>query len=48
VLIGATQINEVYERVLAADVWYRFVIDASTPRRLDASTPRRLDASTFA
>ncbi|ALV33902.1 NAD(P)-dependent alcohol dehydrogenase [Streptomyces sp. CdTB01] len=29
-LIGADQINEAYERVLASDVRYRFVIDAST------------------
>ncbi|MBK3628980.1 NAD(P)-dependent alcohol dehydrogenase [Streptomyces asoensis] len=29
-LIGADQINEAYERVLASDVRYRFVIDTST------------------
>ncbi|GAB6903872.1 NAD(P)-dependent alcohol dehydrogenase [Kineosporia succinea] len=29
-VIGADQINEAYERVLASDVRYRFVIDAST------------------
>ncbi|MEV0371179.1 NAD(P)-dependent alcohol dehydrogenase [Streptomyces sp. NPDC050636] len=29
-VIGAEQINEAYERVLASDVRYRFVIDAST------------------
>ncbi len=29
-LIRAEQINEAYERVLASDVRYRFVIDAST------------------
>lgn len=29
-LIDADQINEAYERVLASDVRYRFVIDAST------------------
>lgn len=29
-LIGASQINEAYERVLASDVRYRFVIDAAT------------------
>ena len=29
-LIAADQINEAYERVLASDVRYRFVIDAST------------------
>ncbi|MDO0926037.1 NAD(P)-dependent alcohol dehydrogenase [Streptomyces sp. TG1A-8] len=29
-LIGAEQINEAYERVLASDVRYRFVIDAAT------------------
>ncbi|MGO1594187.1 MAG: zinc-binding dehydrogenase [Ancrocorticia sp.] len=29
-LIGADRINEAYERVLASDVRYRFVIDAST------------------
>jgi uncharacterized zinc-type alcohol dehydrogenase-like protein len=29
-LISANQINEAYERVLASDVRYRFVIDAST------------------
>ncbi|MBD7956440.1 NAD(P)-dependent alcohol dehydrogenase [Microbacterium sp. Sa4CUA7] len=29
-LIGAEQINDAYERVLGADVRYRFVIDAST------------------
>jgi uncharacterized zinc-type alcohol dehydrogenase-like protein len=30
--IGADQINEAYERVLASDVRYRFVIDVSTLR----------------
>ncbi len=29
-LIRADQINEAYERVLASDVRYRFVIDAAT------------------
>ncbi len=29
-VIGAEQINEAYERVLASDVRYRFVIDTST------------------
>ena len=29
-VIAADQINEAYERVLASDVRYRFVIDAST------------------
>ncbi|KES06691.1 alcohol dehydrogenase [Streptomyces toyocaensis] len=29
-LIGATEINEAYERVLASDVRYRFVIDTAT------------------
>jgi uncharacterized zinc-type alcohol dehydrogenase-like protein len=29
-LIPAEQINEAYERVLASDVRYRFVIDAAT------------------
>ena len=29
-VIEADQINEAYERVLASDVRYRFVIDAST------------------
>ena len=29
-VIGADQINEAYERVLASDVRYRFVIDAAT------------------
>ncbi len=29
-VIDATQINEAYERVLASDVRYRFVIDTST------------------
>ncbi|MDP9388736.1 MAG: alcohol dehydrogenase, partial [Actinomycetota bacterium] len=29
-LISATQINDAYERVLASDVRYRFVIDAAT------------------
>jgi uncharacterized zinc-type alcohol dehydrogenase-like protein len=31
-VIGADQVNEAYERVLASDVRYRFVIDASTIR----------------
>ena len=31
-LIGADQVNEAYERVLASDVRYRFVIDAATLR----------------
>ncbi|WP_406838650.1 NAD(P)-dependent alcohol dehydrogenase [Streptomyces sp. AHU1] len=31
-LIGASEINEAYERVLASDVRYRFVIDAATIR----------------
>ena len=31
-LIGADQVNEAYERVLASDVRYRFVIDATTLR----------------
>lgn len=31
-VIGAEKINEAYERVLASDVRYRFVIDASTLR----------------
>ncbi|MFL6155973.1 MAG: NAD(P)-dependent alcohol dehydrogenase [Marmoricola sp.] len=30
-VINADQVNEAYERVLASDVRYRFVIDASTP-----------------
>ena len=29
-VISAEQINEAYERVLASDVRYRFVIDAAT------------------
>jgi uncharacterized zinc-type alcohol dehydrogenase-like protein len=29
-LIGAEQINQAYERVLASQVRYRFVIDAAT------------------
>lgn len=29
-MIGADRINETYERVLASDVRYRFVIDAAT------------------
>lgn len=29
-VIGIDQVNEAYERVLASDVRYRFVIDAST------------------
>ena len=29
-LIAATQINDAYERVLASDVRYRFVIDVNT------------------
>ena len=29
-VIGADQINEAYERVLASDVRYRFVIDTAT------------------
>jgi uncharacterized zinc-type alcohol dehydrogenase-like protein len=29
-VIGVDQINEAYERVLASDVRYRFVIDVST------------------
>lgn len=29
-LISASEINEAYERVLASDVRYRFVIDTST------------------
>jgi uncharacterized zinc-type alcohol dehydrogenase-like protein len=29
-VISADQVNEAYERVLASDVRYRFVIDAST------------------
>jgi uncharacterized zinc-type alcohol dehydrogenase-like protein len=29
-LISADQINEAYERVLASDVRYRFVIDTAT------------------
>jgi uncharacterized zinc-type alcohol dehydrogenase-like protein len=29
-VIGANQVNEAYERVLASDVRYRFVIDTST------------------
>lgn len=29
-LISAAEINEAYERVLASDVRYRFVIDAAT------------------
>jgi uncharacterized zinc-type alcohol dehydrogenase-like protein len=29
-IIAAEQINEAYERVLASDVRYRFVIDTST------------------
>jgi uncharacterized zinc-type alcohol dehydrogenase-like protein len=31
-LIPATQINQAYERVLASDVRYRFVIDVNTLR----------------
>ena len=30
-IIPARKINEAYERVLASDVRYRFVIDTSTP-----------------
>ena len=30
VVIRAAQVNEAYERVLASDVRYRFVIDTST------------------
>ena len=30
-VIAADQVNEAYERVLASDVRYRFVIDAATP-----------------
>ena len=29
-VIAADQVNEAYERVLASDVRYRFVIDAAT------------------
>jgi uncharacterized zinc-type alcohol dehydrogenase-like protein len=29
-VIGADQINEAYERILASDVRYRFVIDTAT------------------
>ena len=29
-LIDAAQVNEAYQRTLAADVRYRFVIDAAT------------------
>jgi uncharacterized zinc-type alcohol dehydrogenase-like protein len=29
-VIGADYVNEAYERVLASDVRYRFVIDVST------------------
>jgi uncharacterized zinc-type alcohol dehydrogenase-like protein len=29
-LISAEQVNDAYERVLASDVRYRFVIDAAT------------------
>ena len=29
-MIEADQVNEAYERVLASDVRYRFVIDAAT------------------
>ncbi|MFG2683931.1 NAD(P)-dependent alcohol dehydrogenase [Streptomyces sp. NPDC048392] len=29
-LIAASEVNEAYERVLASDVWYRFVIDTAT------------------
>lgn len=29
-VIGAGQVNEAYERVLASDVRYRFVIDTAT------------------
>ncbi|NEE46591.1 alcohol dehydrogenase, partial [Streptomyces sp. SID8455] len=29
-VIGASRINEAYERVLASDVRYRFVIDTAT------------------
>jgi uncharacterized zinc-type alcohol dehydrogenase-like protein len=29
-VIGADRVNEAYERVLASDVRYRFVIDAAT------------------
>ena len=32
-VIRAEQVNEAYERVLASDVRYRFVIDAATLRR---------------
>jgi uncharacterized zinc-type alcohol dehydrogenase-like protein len=30
-VISAEQINEAYDRVLASDVRYRFVIDTTTP-----------------
>lgn len=29
-LIGASEINDAYERVLSSDVRYRFVIDTAT------------------
>ena len=29
-MVGATEINRAYERTIAADVKYRFVIDAAT------------------
>ena len=31
-VIAADQVNEAYERVLASDVRYRFVIDTTHPR----------------
>lgn len=36
-LIDATEINEAYERVLASDVRYRFVIDTATLQSLPQS-----------
>ena len=40
-VIQPDYINEAYERVLASDVRYRFVIDTASLRRLDRSERRR-------
>ena len=40
-VIAADQINEAYERVLASDVRYRFVIDTATPRLTQPAAARR-------
>ena len=46
-VIAPDYINEAYERVLASDVRYRFVIDTQSLRALDVarSAPRRPAAS---